>query len=1460
MNKLLNGTQFKKKSLLLFWGIGLFVFSTIGIAWAANPGDLDPTFDSDGVLYTDVAGTDMAYGVAVDDSTGKVVAVGESDGDFAVARYTSTGILDTTFSGDGLVTTAVSVNVDMALDVVIETDGQIVAVGFEEDAGGNPIAFVAVRYNEDGTLDTNFGSGGIFSDALGGTLAQATAVALQDDGQIIIAGTVDDDFAVARLDASTGALDITFNTVGYNTTDIAGGGRADEAHAVLIQTSGKIVVAGAAEDSGGDHQDFALARYTTEGLLDTTFGSSGRATQDISRNPSLKINDLAYGLDEQSDGKLVLAGIVETADVTNVTDIGLARFSADGILDTTFGTSGTVLTQQADNDWAYDLAVQPTDKILVAGYAIDQGVTNTKENFQIIRYQANGALDTAFAASGYVVTDIGTVVAGGNAQSQDQAYAMALYQDKIVVAGQTDVPLSAGNANFALARYESHNTPPTVTDVTKSGNEDTDLTFSSTDFTGNFSDTNGDSLSKIQITSLPANGILKVSGSAVSENDEITAANLSNLTFTPTSNWFDTTSFNWNGSDGLDYATVGAAVNITINNINDVPSFTFKASPDQSIAEDAGAQSVTGLVASFSPGPNEGSQTVDFLVSNNNTTLFSAQPTIDGSGTLTYTPAANRFGSATVSVQAHDNGTTNNGGQDTSVVETFTITVNAVNDAPTFGNAGNVVVDEDSGATVVSAWASSISEGPFENQTISFNTSNDSPLLFLVNPDVDEISGNLTFTPATDLFGTATVTVTLSDNGGGADTSAPAIFTITVNSVNDAPSFTKGANQNLLEDAGVQSVAGWATGMSVGPVNESEQTWEFAISTNNDALFATLPAVAPNGTLTYTPAANANGSATVTVEMVDSGGVINGGKNTSAAQMFDISITAVNDPPSLTPGANPTVNEDSGAKTYTNWAKNISAGAPDESGQNITMLSMSNDNNALFSDPPNLNLNDGSLTFTPEANAFGSATVTFTIQDNGGIANSGDDTSDPYSFVITVNPVNDAPSFTKGADETVLEDAGAQSAADWATGMSTGPANESTQTWQFNVTTDNDALFDTLPAVAANGTLTYTPAPNANGSATVTVEMQDSGGTTHGGVDTSAAQMFVIAVTAVNDAPSFTNGGDVFVDEEFATLDTTVAGWASNISAGAPDESGQTLTFDVTTNNDSIFTVLPSIDPTSGDLTFTTVGGSGDTATVSVTLSDDGGTANGGDDTADSETFDITVTFVNDAPTFTPGTDQTTDEDAGAQTVNSWASDMDAGSPSESGQVLTFNTSNNNAALFAVAPAIDAQTGDLTYTSAPNAYGSATITVTLSDDGGTANGGSDTSAPQAFMITVNPVNDRPTIADGDVVGKVNEVVTFTAADFEAGFADVDGDNLATVKITALPLNGELALSGTAVTLNQEIPVASLTALTFTPDLNWNGITSFTWNGSDGNEYATTPATMQITIEQFMIYLPAIVRN
>src|SRR5205085_883269 len=134
-------------------------------------------------------------------------------------------------------------------------------------------------------------------------------------------------------------------------------------------------------------------------------------------------------------------------------------------------------------------------------------------------------------------------------------------------------------------------------------------------------------------------------------------------------------------------------------------------------------------------------------------------------------------------------------------------------------------------------------------------------------------------------------------------------------------------------------------------------------------------------------------------------------------------------------------------------------------------------------------------------------------------------------------------SFTKGADQTVVEDDGAQTVSGWATAISAGPPNEATQTVNFIVSNNNGGLFSVPPAVSTTGTLTYTPAANANGSAIVTVQIHDNGGTASGGVDTSTAQTFTITVTAVNDAPVGTSGSVTTKEDTDAVFATASFGF-----------------------------------------------------------------------------------------------------------------------------------------------------------------------------------------------------------------------------------------------------------------------------------------------------------------------------
>ncbi|HZQ29449.1 MAG TPA: Ig-like domain-containing protein, partial [Acidimicrobiales bacterium] len=434
-------------------------------------------------------------------------------------------------------------------------------------------------------------------------------------------------------------------------------------------------------------------------------------------------------------------------------------------------------------------------------------------------------------------------------------------------------------------------------------------------------------------------------------------------------------------------------------------------------------------------------------------------------------------------------------------------------------------------------------------------------------------------------------------------------------------------------------------------------------------------------TVTYTPTADTNGADSFTYTASDSFA-------TSTPATADLTVTPVNDAPSFTKGSDPTVAEDSGTSTVSLWATSISAGPSDESSQTVTFNVTGNTNPGLFGTAPAVS-SDGTLTYTPAANANGSATITLTIQDNGGTANGGADTSAPQSFDINVTAVNDAPAFTKGADETVLEDAGAQTVNGWATGISPGPADESGQTVAFNVTNNtNSALFSAGPAVDSAGNLTYTPAPNANGTATITLTLQDDGGTANGGADTSAPQSFAINVTAVNDAPTFTNGGTQTSLEDagpFVNPD-----WGFPVTPGPANESSQTVTFNVTNNtNPSLFSTQPTV-ASDGTVRYTPAPDANGSATITVTAQDNGGTANGGADTSAPQTFTINVTAVNDAPAFTKGADETVLEDAGAQTVNGWATGISPGPADESGQTLTFNVTNNtDPSLFSAGPAVD---------------------------------------------------------------------------------------------------------------------------------------------------------------------------
>jgi CSLREA domain-containing protein len=644
--------------------------------------------------------------------------------------------------------------------------------------------------------------------------------------------------------------------------------------------------------------------------------------------------------------------------------------------------------------------------------------------------------------------------------------------------------------------------------------------------------------------------------------------------------------------------------------------------PDTTINEDS------QLVLGFDLG--DGSTVTSVTATSNDTTLvpndaahLSAANT-GSAGTVTINPATNQNGTTNITITV--NRTV--GGPD---IKSFLLTVNPVNDVPLFSKGADQTVNEDAGAQTINNWATGISAGPADEsgQVLTFQvTGNTNAGLFSAGPAISS-SGTLTYTPAVNTSGSATITLNLKDNGGttngGSDTSATQTFTIAVNAVNDAPSFTKGADQTKNEDAGAQSVVNWATSISRGAADESGQSVTFTATNDNNALFSTQPAISSTGTLSYTPAANGNGTATVTVTLKDNGGTANGGNDTSPPQTFTITVTAVNDAPSFTKGGNQTVNEDAGAQTVNNWATSISAG-PNESGQALTFQVTGNTNAALFSAGPAIS-STGTLTYTPAVNANGSATITINLKDDGGTANGGVDTSASQTFTITVNAVNDAPSFTKGADQTVNNNAGAQSVPNWATNISAGPANESAQTLAFQISQiSNTALFAAAPAVSSNGTLTYTPAANAAGTATMNVRVQDNGGIANGGVDTSAIQTFSITITAVGGTISFST----------TTYNTTESSGFTTVTVKRTGDLSRAVTIDYATSGDAPYQcsgitgiALPKCDFTTAIGTLNFAAGE-DTKVVTILINQDSFVEG-------SEQFDVTLSNPTNNAALGPG-------------------------------------------------------------------------------------------------------------------------------------------------------------------------------------------------------------------------------
>jgi VCBS repeat-containing protein len=568
-----------------------------------------------------------------------------------------------------------------------------------------------------------------------------------------------------------------------------------------------------------------------------------------------------------------------------------------------------------------------------------------------------------------------------------------------------------------------------------------------------------------------------------------------------------------------------------------------------------------------------------------------------------------------------------------------------------------------------------------------------------------------------------------------------------------------------------------------------------------------------DGSFTYTPAAGYHGPDSFTFKA-------NNGQYDSAPGTYSLYVNA----PPVAANLAYTLNEDQALAA--DAAHGLLTGGSDPDGNPLTAAVVAGPAHGALQAKP-----DGSFTYTPTQYYSGPDSFTYKVND-------GRLDSNTATVALTVNFVNQEPSFTAGPNQSVLEDAGPQTVTAWATNVSAGPPSEAGQALNFIVTTSNPGLFSAAPAISPAGTLTYTSAPNANGTATVTVVLHDDGGTANGGVDTSPPQTFTITVAPVNDPPTADNHSVTTLEDTAATV--TLSGSDLETPASA-------LVFTVT-SLPTLGTLWDGATPVALNAQFTgspkaltyrpnanANGADGFTYTVTDRGDPDNSPSTPGYSaplTSPPATISLTVTPVNDPPTLDPITNRSTSENAPPITVS--LTGISPGPANETGQTLTVTATSSNTAVVpnpTVSYTSPSATGTLTIAPLANRYGTATITVTVKDNGGTANGGVDTFT-RTFVVTVAKVDQPPTANPDTYQVPKNTTLTVAAPGVLANDTDPENDPLTAVLMTG-PTHGTLTFHADG-------------SFSYVPKKNFTGTDQFTYQASDGTLRSKT-ATVTLTV-------------
>ncbi len=425
--------------------VSIFLLLLNNVFLAAQAGSLDPSFGVGGTAITSITGSSVDYpSDCAIQPDGKILVTGyysiSNARSIFLVRYNQNGTPDSTFGSNGIVKTSFGSSQAAGNAVAVQPDGKILVAG--QSTHSNIADYALVRYKMNGELDSTFGTAGKVVTDLGSTFETSNALAIQADGKIISAGSVygaSVDFGVVRYN-SNGSLDSAFGVGGIVVTSIAD---EDQANAVRVQPDGKIVVAGFSSINAKG--DFSVVRYNTDGTLDKNFGTGGKVTTNIQNS------DLGYDLLIHSNGKILVAGTVGYVQVVGG-PIGLVQYNEDGSLDTGFGTGGKSIIATGNPHFVWSLARQPDGKIFVGSESL---ISSNNKQWSLSRALPNGTIDATFGTNGVVNTDlIGTseystsmliqpdakiVMAGGAGGASSFDLVVCRYLNDFV-SGTTDVP------------------------------------------------------------------------------------------------------------------------------------------------------------------------------------------------------------------------------------------------------------------------------------------------------------------------------------------------------------------------------------------------------------------------------------------------------------------------------------------------------------------------------------------------------------------------------------------------------------------------------------------------------------------------------------------------------------------------------------------------------------------------------------------------------------------------------------------------------------------------------------------------------------------------------------------------------------------------------------------------------------------------------------------------------------